>query len=286
MAKLPFLSKSIVLKTLHFLWSDDWIPQENLPLELNRSFLFGDGFFESMRFFPDGTNPLWPYHWDRLKRSLVALRFTWPPWWNEDDFAGLIRSRFPTESRSDLRVKIVFFRTGDTRYSPENSKTAFFLSIEPCLHPWVQTIKDIAVSETVFLTATPLSWIKTTSALPYVMAGLERAERKLDDLLLCNREGFVVEGCYSSLCWKQAGSLYFPARKLGGLDSCHRRFLEDFWTKQRLPFSEAEWKPEKVLQSEWICFGGATGIRVWLRDTTDFPHQELGLYPPFPDRLP
>jgi len=278
-AKLHFVFHTMEIKA-EFFWNNGWMEPESLKMSENRSFLFGDGFFETMRFYPDQLTELWPFHWDRLQRSIRALKFPWPYELTEAFFLREIHSRIPKTSENDIRVKILFFRTGEGRYTPENCGLAFQLSFDVCPQPWVQTISKIAKAETVFLGKHAFSWIKTTSAQPYVMASLERHQRNLDDLLLCDEAGNVVEGCYSSICWKKDGTLYFPSRELGGFDSCHRRFLESFWTRTGRPFEETVQKAEEVLAADWICFGGATGIRVWLKDGIPFPSEEFALYPP------
>lgn len=259
---------------------------ESLKMSENRSFLFGDGFFESMRFYPDRLTELWPFHWDRLQRSIRALQFPWPENLSEAFLLHEIRTRLPRQAQNDIRVKLLFFRTGEGRYTPENCGLAFLLSIDTCLQPWIQTISKIAKAETVFLGKHTFSWIKTTSAQPYVMANLERQQRNLDDLLLCDENGKVVEGCYSSICWQKDGIICFPSRELGGFDSCHRRFLESVWTEKRRPFTEAIMNAEEVLEADWICFGGATGIRIWIKDGVPFPSAEFALYPPKPMEYP
>ena len=263
-----------------FLWNDGWKKEDSLKLNENRAFQFGDGFFESMRFFKNGTSPFWSFHWDRLKRSIHALDFLWPLEWDEKSFLSLIQSRFPENLKEDLRVKIIFFRVGTGRYTPEDTRLAFYLSIEEIKTPWIQRISKIERSETVTLEKHPFSWIKTTSALPYVMANAERAKREMDDLLLCNEAGFVVEACYSSISWEADGKLYFPSRELGGFDSCHRRYLEKKWANEGFSFSEVKWTAEEILsKAQWICFGGGTGIRIWLAPETDFPEVYFSKYP-------
>jgi branched-chain amino acid aminotransferase/4-amino-4-deoxychorismate lyase len=269
-----------------FFWNNGWTNPESLKMSENRSFLFGDGFFETMRFYSDQLTELWPFHWDRLQRSICVLQFSWPEEFTEAFFVNEIRARLPRHSHQDIRVKLLFFRTGEGRYTPENCGLAFLLSIEYCTHPWVQTISQIAKSETVFLGKHTFSWIKTTSAQLYVMASLERHQRNLDDLLLCDEDGNVIEGCYSSICWQKDGSLFFPSRDLGGFDSCHRRFLESYWTKTGRLFEETIQKAEEVLAADWICFGGATGIRIWIKDGVPFPSAEFALYPPRPMDYP
>jgi len=41
----------------------------------DRALHYGDGLFETIRFAPDGSIPLWPYHKQRLLQGLCALDF-------------------------------------------------------------------------------------------------------------------------------------------------------------------------------------------------------------------
>lgn len=177
-------------------------------------------------------------------------------------------------------MKLVFFRTGGARYLPENSELAFYMEWEPILTDWVNYMQKPGVCESVQVPNHSFSWIKSTSAMVYVQAAKERQEKGFDDLLLCSPEGYVVEGCHSSLSWFRNGKPGFPDRRLGGLDSCHRRFLEADWKQRGIAWIEECVKAEELLDSaDWICFGGGTGARFWLREGVSFPENLFQNYP-------
>jgi len=263
------------LKPIHLLWSGDWIPDADLPLSENRSFLFGDGFFETMRW----SNPeycfLWDYHWNRIQKSILALKFPWPANWDKAHFFEFISAQVPQNQENDLRVKIIFFRNGPGRYAPHEPHIALWFEIELITLPWVQTIKTIAKSESVFISKSHYSWIKSTSALEYVMAGIEKSVLNVDDLVLCTADGLVVEGSFSSLFWFQSGQLFVPDSNLGGLQSCMRKFLLQHWENIKIPFSEVQTKWEEIQNADWIGFGSGTGIRFWLNEGGVIPFHVL-----------
>jgi branched-subunit amino acid aminotransferase/4-amino-4-deoxychorismate lyase len=263
-----------------FLWRNGWQPSNALPLDLNRSFLFGDGFFESMRFPSGKESPFWHFHWDRLFRSLKALDFPFPESWDQASFLQLISEKLPANSSSDIRVKLIFFRIGGARYLPENAETAFLLQWQPITTEWVSYMQKPGICESIRVPDHAFSWIKSTSALIYVQAAKEREAKEVDDLLLCNADGYVVEGCHSSLSWFREGNLCFPDRTLGGLDSCHRRFLEADWQERGVNWIEEKVKPKEHIQTaHWICFGGGTGARFWLQEGILFPEFLFQNYP-------
>ena len=259
------------MKPIHLLWSGDWIANTDLPLFENRSFLFGDGFFETMRW----TNPddclLWDYHWNRIQKSILALKFPWPTTWDKDHFFEFVSSQLPQNQEKDLRVKIIFFRNGPGRYAPDSSKIALWFEIESLVSPWIQPIKSIEKSDSVFISKSHFSWIKSTSALEYVMAGIEKNIRNVDDLVLCTAEGFVVEGSYSSIFWYADGQLFLPDPNLGGLQSCMRKFLMHHWDENKISYSEVKASWEEIQKADWIGFGCGTGLRFWLNNSVVVP---------------
>ena len=250
-----------------------WRNTSDFPLNENRSFLYGDGFFESMRWAPDGTCKLWNLHWDRLQRTIHALKYPWPGALGQAEFRALLLEKFPKNSDNNLRVKIIFWRQGPGKYAPETSQLAFLLSIESYPFPWVQTIESLGVAKTVCITKHPFSWIKSTSALTYVMASIEREERKLDDLILPDANGYLIEGSYACLFWGKGDKIYLTDHNLGGLDSCMRRFLENYWRAMKIPFEAVKATFSDLENVDWIGFGSGMGLRI--KVFKEMPHPDV-----------
>ncbi len=255
------LLKYLVGMNFTFTWCGDWQDPAAIPPALNRSFLYGDGFFESMRFGPDGRCLLWNYHADRLQRSMEFLGF--PPWpgKTEDFLAARIAEVFPAGGQSDWRVKMVVFRVGEGRYEPRSARSAFYLEIKPA-GPAVQKINGTGTSQRVWVQPGPGSWIKSTSALVYVLAAREKEEKGLEEMILCDAEGYAVEGCHSALFWKYGDALFFPDPELGGLDSCFRRFFQDRCRQAGKPFYVRRATARDVLDAHGIGFGNGMGVKL------------------------
>lgn len=249
-------------------WVGDWIDHKELKISENRAFLYGDGFFESMRWQSNLTCQLWSFHWERLNRTLMTLKFPVPVYFTEPYFRCLIQSKLEPGSGADVRVKVVFWRQGEGKYNPENTKLAFMLIIEPFSLPWIQTIEKVGLAESVYIPKHPLSWIKTTSSMLYVAASIEKVNRHLDDLILKNENGFVIEGSYSCLFWGKDGCIFLPDSELGGLDSCMRKFLINFWMDKGIKFQLVREKWEQIPNVDWIGFGSGLGLRILLKKKT------------------
>lgn len=254
---------------------ENLFPVAEKDLSQNRAFLFGDGFFETIRVGEDGNIPLWSYHWSRILKSSKALQFDWPKGWTETAILNLIRNPEMRIHPVSLRVKLLFFRHASGAYCPLENGCRLFFEWKPLPQPWLQDLAQFPqVSETLYIQNFPFSWIKSTSALHYVMAGLERRHRGLDELILCDQKGNLVEGSYSFLCWCKNGMVFLPDQSLGGVDSVCRRYLEDFWRQQAIPFQMVKAVPQVLHSADWVAFGNALGVKVW-PDT----HTGKGFFP-------
>lgn len=236
---------------------------ENDQLSANRSFLFGDGFFETIRMNEEGKVPLAAYHADRISRSASLLELDELAHFSAGDLLDIVRKiALPTIGKA-MKIKIVISRQGSGNYMPDVACRAIIhAGIWPLDLPYLSTINTIAVSEKVQIYPSYSCWVKSTSALLYVLAGIERKSKSCDEIILLSPNGKVVEGSFSSICWEDAEGVQFTPRKLGGIDSCQRRFLEDYFYSAGITFSEKEITPEELMgNASWICFASALGLR-------------------------
>lgn len=252
-------------------WHSEWVEHSAIAPGKNRSFLFGDGFFETMRWSASGSCLLWTFHWDRIVRTQKALCFSWPESLTESVVESLIREKIPDQGSSEWRVKILFFRVGDGKYTAERPSVAFFLQVETCETPLIRSIRHVKVSQSVTISKHPFSWIKSCSSLPYVMAGIERADLKADELILTNANGEVIEGSYSFIFWSKKGDLFVADPELGGIDSCMRRFLIHYWQSQKIPFEYVRVPLQELEQADWIGFGNGIGLMLYSQKNLPTP---------------
>lgn len=250
-----------VMEKRELFWLNGWVDEKDLIMRHNRSFLFGDGFFETIRMSKNGNCLLWPFHWNRILQTRIALNFPWPTEFSETHFQELIYSQFPKNATSDYRLKLIFWRQGEGRYLPENCQLAFRLTLEPCSFPWIQPIQKLGLAQSGWIPTHPLSWIKSTSAQVYVAASMERQRGDYDDLILKNQDGFVIEGTYSCLFWTKNGRVFLPEKKLGGIASCMRKFLLKFWEQKGVRVEMVSEKWNAIPEVDGIGFGNGMGVR-------------------------
>lgn len=250
--------------------------------EINRSFLFGDGFFETIRLGKGGFCPLAPHHAARISRSASCLAFREWESFTETKFRALLDSMELPEKDQDWKIKLVFYREGAGSYAPDEMAYSNLMAFcEPLEAPFFQKINRIEKSGQVTIIPSGWGWMKSTSALPYVLAGMERRSKNVDEIILCSAEDLIVEGSYTSICWKDADGLHFTPRKLGGIDGCQRRFLENYLKESGCLASEkAVTFSDLMKEAHWIAFLSGLGIRIFhCLEMPDLIPPELEAYP-------
>ena len=233
---------------------------------LNSSFLFGDGFFETIRMGKDDFVPLASIHASRISRSAAILGFDAFTNINTERLLQLLTDLHLPESSLDWKIKLLFFRGQGSGYVASGGRNTqqILASCSTLQQSFFSTFTQVAIAETVHISPSEWGWMKSTSALPYVLAARERVLKNADELLLCSPDGFVVEGSFTSICWKDESGIYFTPRSLGGVDSCQRRFLEEFYQKNHINFKEKKTQAIDLQgNARWIAFLSGIGIRVF-----------------------
>jgi len=101
------------------LWVSGDAPQ--LPL-ISRSYRYGDGFFESMR-FEQGCIQYADLHESRIRKSAMLLKMNIPADFNLQLLETDIKEVLDSKNIASASVRCTFFREGEGRYTPKNPST-------------------------------------------------------------------------------------------------------------------------------------------------------------------
>lgn len=219
----------------------------------DRGFLYGDGLFETMRVCR-GRVPLLTAHLSRLEEGLNLMRFEEAPSVAVlTEAAGeLIRRNRVDEGI--LRLQITR-GTGARGYSPQGagSPTAFLSthslpggdSKEP--PRWRVITAEVSV-----WSRSPLNRVKSTSKALHVLARAEAGRRGVDEALLLNERGEVVEASGANLLWISDGCLLTPPRYCGALPGITRREIMRLAKEQGLSVAESECHPAPLSMAQGV----------------------------------
>jgi branched-chain amino acid aminotransferase len=215
----------------------------------NRSFKYGDGIFETIRIF-NGKIFNKENHLRRIVNSLKVVKISLPI-----SASDLLHLAIDLASKNGIfngGLRISIYRYSSGKYSPDSSEGRFFIesyALENLFFELNKNGLDIDYYHSHFKSPSLLSNLKTTSAIFYVLASIEKKERKLDDLLILNTEGNPIEACSSNLFIVHNQQLFTPPLESGCLDGCMRSLvLQNFDVIQKkISFKDIEESEELFL---------------------------------------
>ncbi len=168
----------------------------------NRSFLYGDGFFETIRCL--NSVPLFfSSHYYRILTSLDALEMEKSEKLSEAYLNHqIVRLLQNNRIYKGARARITFFRNSGGLYTPDDNSVSFIITVSTLSDEYFQLREsglNVGIYSKLKKPVNELSALKTTNALFYILAGKWKKENSYDDCLLMNLEGKIIEGLSSNI---------------------------------------------------------------------------------------
>lgn len=239
-----------------------FVPETQATVSVfDRSFLYGDGLFESLR-VANGKPFRWEQHLDRLARGAAFLGIKIP-------FDRPALARFADELIAQNRLPEALLRltlsrgVGPRGYSPRGADRPLLVMT---LHPFKAPAADAehsmgAAGEAGGLVrwrartaacrlpaGETLAQFKTANKLAQVLARAEAEAAGADEALLLNTAGFLVEGASSNFFWVHEGTVCTPPLASGVLAGVTRAVVRELCETRGVPFTEAQLKPAELPQ--------------------------------------
>ena len=188
-----------------------------------RALHYGDGLFETL-LHQDGKIPLWQAHMDRLRQGCLRLSITMP---DTDWLRNEVTQK--TQGSDSCVIKIIVSRGQGGRglSLPEVNQPSVFIYCYPWTEPDPVTLR-VMICDTRLSINPNLSGIKHLNRLDYVLASLELQQRaQISEGILCDSEGYLVEGIISNLFFIIADQVYTPSLELAGVAGIMRQLVLD-----------------------------------------------------------
>lgn len=202
---------------------------------MNRGFLYGDGFFETIRTV-NGNIPLIDYHLDRIKEALKILQLEFPEELNE----AFIQSTIDPTAHPNHLCRINFYRDGQGKYAPINNTAIVSSSVEATDQEfWLPAALDLekelrSAPEELGPVGIydspkpihPIFTIKTLSSAYYVLASKRKVEDRLKYLFLQSSDGTILEEVSSNLIFLKGDQMFVPPYQAGGVLGATLRYIK------------------------------------------------------------
>ena len=226
----------------------------------DRGLHYGDGLFETILRL-NGEMPLWAKHYDRLQRGCEKLSIPAP-----DEAYLLERIDTEAEGQNSVVVKIIVTRGigGRGLKLPQNNQASVFVLCYPYTKLTMQALElDVAICRTRLPINPNLAGIKHLNRLDYVLAAIE-LERlgNMAEAILCDTEGYMVEGIISNLFFCLHDEVYTPSVEFAGVEGIMRQQILQHLENQGIPVQIGRYYPELLLQaSECFLCNSVQGVR-------------------------
>lgn len=207
---------------------------------LNRGFLFGDGFFESMR-FKNGMVYFFDDHYDRFIQTAKLLCMDTKTLPSKEVLLNTIREfASKNDCNNHARIRMNVFRDSEGLYTPNENSVAYIMMMLKLESDYTFNEKglDVGIYQTQTKAPGVYSNIKSLSAQFYVMAGLDAKERGKDELIVLNTNGNCIEGFTSNLFMLKDNCIYTPFLTEGCIDGIFRRQMPKIAEKLNFDYQE------------------------------------------------
>lgn len=184
----------------------------------NRSFLYGDGLFETMH--ACGTEiQLVDSHFQRLYRGMSVLKM--------EIYNNISQQKITHEVSRLLqrmkmfkgaRIRLTVFRNPDGYYAAKNKSVSYIIECSPLEYEHYH-LNHKGLSIEIFKDLTKhagiLSPFKTTNSLLYVMAGIFSNDNGFDNSIVLNSKGNIIESSHSNIFIVMNDVIYTPSPEEG-----------------------------------------------------------------------
>jgi branched-chain amino acid aminotransferase len=211
----------------------------------DRSFLLGDGLFETMRARRGRVFRL-DRHLARLRRGAEQLHISLPA--APDALAAAVHDALRANSLQEAALRLTISRgvgvpglAWDGTEAPVIVIAARPFSGYP--ERWYQHGASAIISTFIKNERSPLCGFKTTSFVEHVAARAEAAGRGADEALLLNTRGYLVEGSNTNLFAVIEGCLHTPDLRSGCIPGITREAVLELAREAGLVVFEAPLMP-------------------------------------------
>jgi len=233
----------------------------------NRAFLYGDGVFESIRII-NGAPINLENHVKRMLEGALKIKMRPPSFFDANFFEQKILELIEkSEITAGGRCRISLDRSIGGTFLPESNEVEFFIEVYPLdVNKFELNSKGLEVDIYMDLKKpkTILSNFKIKNGIIYVLAAISAKEKGLDDYLICNNAGGILEGTSANLFVVSNGVLYTPGLEEGCLAGTMRMQVINLAIANGIKVYECNILPQNLLVADEIFLTNAIQGIIWV----------------------
>lgn len=218
------------------------ISNDDFRLDIdNRSFRYGDGLFESIK-YSAGKPLLFSLHIKRLLKGMSVLCLKHDAKFESENLLRNIQELVTVNKiKNSCRIRLSVFRESGGFYAPDKMIASYILE---CMPMKAYNIKEEGISMGIYPDIPKainfLSNLKTSNSLIFVMAGIYKNRNELDDAVLMNEKGNVVETISSNIFLVKDNEFFTPMLSEGCVEGVQREYVIEKIKMEGMVVSEKE----------------------------------------------
>ncbi len=225
-----------------------------------RGLHYGDGLFETLLML-NREIPLWDSHYDRLRRGCERLHIRLP-----DQKWLLNKINEEAETQDSVVLKIIVTRGSGGRglTLPRDNQVSVFVLSYPYTAISEKSLElDVAICQTRLPVNPNLAGIKHLNRLDYVLAAFELDRiGKMNEAILCDTDGYIVEGIVSNLFFSLEDEIHTPSVEFAGVEGVMRRQIFKYFEARGTAVQVGRYSPEILFKSsECFMCNSVQGVR-------------------------
>ena len=178
-------------------YQGDIIELNELPVQdVKRAAMYGDALFETIR-MRDNKLLFVEDHYFRLMASMRILRMPIPMEFTPEFFVDEANRLAEEIAIIDGRLRLQVVRKSEGKYTPDvNNECVWWMELEELSsqdYTWTSKGLKVDLFKDHYIQPGLLSTLKSSNALPYVLAGIFAKENGFDAMLLVNDKKMLVE---------------------------------------------------------------------------------------------
>jgi aminodeoxychorismate lyase len=228
--------------------NDRFVPDAEATVSVfDRSFLLGDGLFETVRIV-NGRAFRWGAHMDRLEEGAAFLKIRLP--YTRSELVNFLAGLVSLNGMPEAILRLTLSRGPGARgYSPAGANTP---NLVMALHPAPAAAEGwrVRISGFRLPAADPLARYKTCNKLVQILARAEAESAGADEAVMLNTDGFVIEAASSNLFWVENGTVGTPPLTDGVLPGVTRAVVCELCRRLGIASRETSVRPADLLQMQ------------------------------------
>ena len=209
----------------------EYFPEElNVLSVKNRAFKYGDAVFETM-YVSKKQILLFNEHLERLFFSMEQLKMQYDTLFNADYIHKKItRLLNANKLFVGARVRLTVYRNSDGFYTPQTNNISYVIEAEERLNTKYELNLNGLRIDTFTEIKKPINYfsgLKTTNSLLFIMAGIYKNEKNVDECIIFNEDNLLIESISSNIFVVKNNVIFTPALDQGCLNGIMRNAIID-----------------------------------------------------------